>query len=403
MVFEVKMPKLGLTMEKGAVIRWLKTKGDKVSEGEPLLEIETDKSVVEVPSPKTGYLREILVPEKQTVKVGTIIAYISESVDEEVPKTSPDVLPPEEETKQAAVTQTPGAKVEDSAPSERRLVVSPKAKKMAEKLGVNISSIKGSGPGGRIVASDVEQAAQEVTEKETAPLSDQKDKVEVSQVRQIIASRMLESARNIPQFSVAIDVDMSRSMHYLDLISTEIKQRIKIKPTITDLLIKASAKALSEHKEANAYFVYDDNTMWIQYNKEVNIGVAVDTKEGLLVPVLKTVNSKNVEEICKLRYELVEKARVRRLHPDEMSGGTFTVSNMGTLGISSFCALVNPPESAILASGSVINKVVAVEEAIVLRPILNLTLTADHRILDGAVAGRLLKSIAGFLERSELD
>ena len=416
MIYEITMPKLGLTMEKGTIVRWSAEIGSFIHKGDPLLEIETDKSVVEVESPFTGYFRIILVAEKNTVNVGILIGYISDDVDEELPEKAQVFEAKELSPSSIKDSDSQGVKIDQEYQAiinsllvhdSEKVKSSPKARKIAEKHAVNLRNIRGSGPGGRIVAADIEKF---ISSRDEIAVGGGIDSIQglvkvesVSTMRSIIASRMLESTSNIPQYFVSVEVDMLRSLNYLNSVSSEIKQRCFVKPTLTDIITIVTAKALMKFELVNAYFIHEGDSMKIQYNSSINIGLAVDVPNGLVVPVLKSLEKKDLCYIVSKRSEMVEQARNGRLNPEDMMGGTFTISNMGSIGIDIFSAIINPPESAILAVGSLSKKPVIIEDAIAIRPVMNLTLTADHRLLDGAVAGRFLRYLADLLEKAEID
>lgn len=432
MIYELTMPKLGLTMEKGTIVRWIKGPGAAFHEGEVLLEVETDKSVVEVEAPRAGHMRAIRAAEGVTVDVGGIIAYYSDRAEEELPG---NLITPECERASSGMSEAPVADLKDfDAPAaavaggevhkEGRLKASPRARKLAAGKAVDLRSIQGSGPGGRIVSADVIRAADAAqaflpkaapaaaaatvpaasAASALLPPGGESATIIADSKRRIIAQRMLESTQNIPQYYVTIEADMKRSVHVLSLIKEDILRRFGVKPTLTDLLVITAARALTEFKIVNAYFLHSGSDMRIQYNEQVNIGIAVDVEGSLLVPVIKGAHNLSLGEIAVERNTLVEKARRGRLKPDEMQDGTFTISNMGSIGVHSFRAIINPPESAILAAGAIIKKPVVVEDdAIAVRPMMLLTLTADHRIVDGAVAGRFLNRLVNLLQQMELD
>lgn len=426
LIYELTMPKLGLTMEKGTIVRWIKGPGAAFLEGEVILEVETDKSVVEVEAPRSGYLRVIRAAEGVTVDVGAIIAYYSDKAEEALPA---NLITPACELDSSGEPKTPVAALKDfdapvtaAAGGEAhtgRVKASPRARKLAAGKAVDLRSIKGSGPGGRIVSADVIRAADaaQAFSLTAAPAAEsfpaapalvapggETAIIIADSKRRIIAQRMLESTQNIPQYFVTMEADMKRSMHVLSLMKEDILRRFGVKPTLTDLLVITAARALTEFKIVNAYFLHSGSDMRIQYNERVNIGIAVDVEGSLLVPVIKSAHSLSLGEIAVERNTLVEKARRGRLKPADMQDGTFTISNMGSIGVHSFRAIINPPESAILAAGAIIKKPVVVEEdAIAVRPMMALTLTADHRIVDGAVAGRFLSRLVILLQQMELD
>lgn len=422
MAVPVLMPKLGLTMDEGIVIRWLKTVGDPVQKGEPLLEVETDKSAVEVESSASGVLSQIVAGEGAKVPVGATIAYLAEEGE--------------------AAAAPGGEKIPagESAPAVGRVKASPLARKLAGQAGLNLAGVVGSGPGHRIVKKDVlrlledrrtvvsqlaapptPRAAFEAIAGSTAVAPGTQKPVSiappsmghgegsyrepVTRMRKAIADRMLYSTSHIPQFFVSLEVDLSRALSQIEALTPEVQNSYGAKLSVTDLLILATARCLQKRREMNAYYLAGESLedTFIEYHDFVNIGVAVSLPHGLLVPVIPHVEQKRLGEIAVARAEAVRKAREGRLGMDELQGGTFTISNMGAMGIDHFQAIINPPEAGILAVGRARKKPVVVGDAIAIRPVLELKLTADHRMIDGATAAAFLKDLATLLESGRLD
>jgi len=385
MVTEVIMPKLGQTMEEGKIERWLKKEGDPVKKGEILLEITTDKATLEVESYGSGILKKIIVPEGETVPVTTVIGYVGEK-DEALPE-APEKGPGEKKTgekKPELEKQKTGAAVASeekggTAPKED-IKASPLAKKLALQKGVDLSRVKGSGPGGRITKDDV--LAAESGEPGAVGTSG------ISPMRKAIAEQMSRSKREIPHYYVTVEVDMSG-----------VAEKKKNLPGIsyTHMLIKAVATALTEFPQINAVWEGDGAKTF----KEVNLGVAVALEEGLIVPVLRNAAGKSLKEISAMVGELAERAKKKKLKTDEYSGGTFTVSNLGMFGVDNFIPIINPPEVGILGIGAIRDACVAVEGKVEIRPFMKLTLSADHRAVDGAYAGQFLNKIKTILENAD--
>jgi pyruvate dehydrogenase E2 component (dihydrolipoamide acetyltransferase) len=419
MATEVVMPKLGLTMERGTIGAWLAEEGAEVQKGEPLLEVVTDKVTMEVESQVTGVLRKILVPEGVEVDVSLpigIIAAADEDISELLAETSPapaegqvasgqesDASPsapsrevaPDPGPAPASVAQPPA-----SAPGDGRHPhkASPKARKMAAAQGIDLNQVVGSGPGGRIVSADLETfvaqqpaaSAPRVAVSPASPDAGQGALVELTRPQQVAAERLTESSRDIPHIHIFMDV----SAVWLE----QFRQGYRIegkKISINDLIVKATAKALGEFPRVNS--VLEGNM--VRQLEEVSIGFAVDSPQGLLVPVVRQVAARSIEEIAAETTRLIEAVRSGSFNPDDLSGGTFTISNLGMYGVSHFTAIINPPQVAILAVGAIEKRVVAMDnDAMAVRPQLTLDLAADHRVIDGALAARFLARLKEILE-----
>jgi len=380
MVNKVIMPKLGETMEEGEIIRWLKKEGERVEEGEPLLEVATDKANMEVEAPASGFLRKILVPEGKIVPVDEVIAYIADSMKEEIPEETGEVKKEE--------------KKEVSAPS-MQIKASPLAKRIAKEHGIDLSKVKGTGPGGRIVREDVLKLVKEEKsiEKE-APLQE----VSLSGVGKIIAERMERSKREIPHFYLTCEVDFSSVVKMREELKEDLARESEVHLTYTDFLIKACGYGLKEVPQVNSTFEEGK----IYRSSQINVGLAVGREEGLVVPVIKDVDKKSLFEIAREREGLVKKARENRLSLQDLEGSSFTLSNLGMFGIKSFSAIINPPQVCILAVGEIKDTVVAVEGRMEIRPVMEMTLSCDHRVIDGVLGARFLQKIKERLEKPSL-
>lgn len=385
MITEVIMPKLGLAMEEGTVSRWFKKEGDRVEAGEPLLEITTDKANVEIEASASGILRKILVGEGVTVSVTQVIAYIGEEGDKlpEVVVSAKLSPPPAKEEKTPVISK----KEQYITKPGERILASPLAKNIARQHNIDLRSIKGTGPGGRITKEDVLAALKISAPSSTLPPG---DLIPLSNIRRLIAKKTLSSKRNIPHYYLNLKVDMGEAERF----RTQLLKQEGLKISVNDLLIKAGGAALVEHPLINAALVGDK----IQVFKEVNIGIVVSLDEGLIIPVIKKVPSKSLKEISSETKELITKAKSKKILPDEFTGGTFTISNLGMFGISSFMAVINEGESGMLAVGAIEKRPVIIQDKIVIRPVMELTLSADHRIIDGVLAAQFLKTIKKYLE-----
>jgi pyruvate dehydrogenase E2 component (dihydrolipoamide acetyltransferase) len=434
---------MGEAMEEGTLIRWLKKEGDPVEENEAIAEVETDKAAMEIPSFVSGKIHKFLVQEGAVVPVGDPIAVILEEGESEAdaeasgPKTeaAASTVPPQEEkpVQKAASEEPPAgtqpappkveaAPAEASAPApaeektaasaDERILVSPLAKKIAHDAGVDLRAIQGTGPKGRIVEADVrdyiQRVPKDVEEKEAAetptsrpalvtptpvatptPGEDRK----LSAMRKTIARRLLESKQTVPHFYITTEIDMKAAKEFHDqLRGAAIEGRAKT--TLADFVIKACALALVKLPDVNAQFKGDV----VHYPGSVDIGYAVSVEGGLIVPVIRNCESKSLHKIAADRRPLVEKAQAGKLAPDEYAGGTFTITNMGTFDVENFAAIINPPQSAILAIASILDQVVAVDGEIQIRPRMKVTLSADHRVVDGVLAAQFLAEIKRLLQ-----
>jgi pyruvate dehydrogenase E2 component (dihydrolipoamide acetyltransferase) len=393
MATTVIMPKLGLTMTEGTIEKWLKQEGDRVEKGELLVEIITEKINFQYEAPASGILRKIFHHEGEVVPVATPIAIIAEEseVIPEAEAIKPEVLP--EVIKPIAVQK------EMEKPPER-IFVSPIAKKIAHEKGIDLSSLKGSGPMGRIVKIDVLRAAERVVGKETAPIapSPYGKTIPLKGIRRIIAKRMTESFQNIPHIYLSLEIDMTACLALREQLMEEIEKRAKVRLTLTDILVKVAASALKDHPIINSRIEGDQ----ICLLEEINIGVAIALQDGLIVPVIRNADRKSLAEIATTLRDLTQKAREEKLSLEDVGGGTFTLSNMGMLGIDKFNAIINPPECSILGVGRTVEKPVVQGGEIKIKPMAWLSLSSDHRIVDGATAALFLNHIKKLLENPTL-
>jgi len=392
LIKNVVMPQLGLTMSQGKIVKWLSKEGDTVQKGAPLLVVETEKVTIEIEAPVSGVLGRVVFPAGETVPVGTTIAVIATEGED---LSSLD-LPAIDGVKKAAEPQavTSGHPVAKAA---REVVkASPLARKIADEMGVDLSKVQGTGPGGRITKEDVIRAGQEreAAQPGEAPTSGY-EVLELTAARRVTAERLAESFRSAPHYYVEMEVEAGEALRLREDFKASASA---VKPSITDLIVMACAKALYIHREVNS--TVEDGE--IRVHQHVNVGLAVDTERGLLVPVIHQAETMSLREIADLSRGLVEKAREGRLMPDDFAGGTFTVSNMGMLGVDAFTAVLNPPQSAILAVGRVTQVARPGPEGVRFVPAMRLTLSADHRSVDGATAARFLRTVKAFLENPAL-
>ncbi|HEY0154373.1 MAG TPA: pyruvate dehydrogenase complex dihydrolipoamide acetyltransferase [Longimicrobium sp.] len=431
MATKVYMEALSPTMEEGRISTWLKNEGDEVKEGDVLAEVETDKATMELVARGSGVLRKRMIGDGDTANVGVVIAVIG-AADEDVsaltgggdapaaPAKAPEAAAPAPEpaapqaeeapAQPAAATPAPAAQAESAAPAggDGRVKASPLARRMAADAGVDVGSMRGSGPGGRIIRRDVEaamqagggqqqpaqpQAAAPAPQPQAAaPAAGGRD-VPVSQMRKAIAKRLSMSSGPVPHFYLTVEIDMGEAMKMRGRINERFAaDGVKVSPN--DLVIRAVAGALRRHPWVNASWQGDT----IRMNDRVNIGVAVAVEEGLITPVIFDADRKGVAEISREVKELAGRAREKKLKPEEYTGSTFSISNLGMFGIEEFTAVLNPPEAAILAIGASVDKVVAVDGEMQIRPRMRVTLTCDHRVIDGATGAEFLRTFKSYLE-----
>jgi len=439
MATQVIMPKLSPTMEEGQLSRWLKKEGDKVSMGEPLAEIDTDKATMEMQALGSGVLRKILIQEGESAPLGQLIAIIGEP-DEDISalaaqsasSQSAKATAPTGSTKESTEPEPgPPAVPEPSAPSvavdasgngsqktaqpenssSGRLIVSPLAARMAAESGIDLRSVSGSGPGGRIIKRDVEELingkttaaaapaptrhlraveASPFQKSATAQASAYRDEPS-SEMRRTIAKRLVTSLGPVPHFFLTTEIEMDRAAEMRKGIN-ELDPELKI--SINDIIIKVAAAALVQHPQVNASF--QDKV--VRFYEHADIGVAVAIEEGLITPIVRAADQKSLSEIAAEVRDLAERARHRKLRPEEYLGASFSVSNLGMFGIDEFTAIINPPEAAILAIGAMSPKPVARNNELVIRQMMRVTMSCDHRVVDGATGAKFLQTFKKILE-----
>jgi pyruvate dehydrogenase E2 component (dihydrolipoamide acetyltransferase) len=429
MATQVVMPKLSPTMEEGQVARWLKKEGDKVSMGEPLAEIDTDKATMEMQALSAGVLRKVLIHEGESAPLGQPIAIIGEPDEDisELLKTATAAAPAKEAvatpakppesdkapaiekpTAEPAPTSKPEPSTDGRRPPGGRMLVSPIAARMAAEAGVDLNSVQGSGPAGRIIKRDVEEAMKAPkpgagTGAKLRPLampraqpgavygpSAYRDEP-MSEMRRTIARRLVTSLGPIPHFFLTTEIEMDRAADMRQQINTLYPDA---KVSINDVIIKVAAVALIQHPQVNASF--QDKT--VRYYEHADIGVAVATENGLITPVIRAADVKSLIDIASEVRELASRARERKLKPEEYMGATFSISNLGMFGIDEFTAVINPPEAAILAIGAMVEKPVARNGEIEIHKTMRVTMSCDHRVVDGAVGAQFLQTFKQILE-----
>jgi len=386
------MPALGIAQEKGSLVSWLKAEGEPVTKGEPLMEVETDKATVEVEAPASGVLAHVTAAPGDEVPVGQRIAVIL-APGESLPKESAKAAPPSAAPAAPTISPPEPSSVSrvHAAPIQGRIAASPAARRIAKERGVDLASLKGSGPKGEIVAQDVQRAKEMETGAPGGPPR-VKETVPLSAMRRIVGERMSKSKQTAPHFYVSMEVDMSE----VNRKRAEWKEKkAEIVPSINDFILWASAQGLRDFPLLNAAFT----DKGIQIFSDINIGVAVAIEEGLVVPVIRNADRLTLQQLARQSRELAEKAARKKLFPLDYEGGTFTVSNLGMFGVDTFVAIINPPQCAILAVGQVAPRAVPHDSAIAVRPMMTMTLSADHRVTDGVVAARFLKEVKELLEK----
>jgi pyruvate dehydrogenase E2 component (dihydrolipoyllysine-residue acetyltransferase) len=402
MATDVIMPALGMAQEKGTLVNWLKAEGDSVKKGEPLMEVETDKATVEVEAPASGILANVTAGAGDEIPVGQKIAMIV-APGEAATRTgdSKNAATPAKLPKAPKSAPTVGATGRSPLPAATvsatgRIPASPAAKRIAKEKGVDLASLRGTGPDGSVVAEDVLRASGAAAKPQSpAGPAKIKETIQPTAMRRIVGERMTKSKQTAPHFYVGMDVDMSA----IDERRSEAKERgAEPVPSINDYILCAAARALRDFPSLNAAFT----DKGIQIFSDININLAVALEEGLVVPVIRNADSLTLDQMARQSRELAEKAQKKKLFPLDYEGGTFTVSNLGMLGVDSFVAIINPPQCAILAVGRVAPRAVPDGNQIVARPMMTITLSADHRIVDGAIAARFLQEVKRSLERPDL-
>jgi pyruvate dehydrogenase E2 component (dihydrolipoamide acetyltransferase) len=438
MATKVHMEALSPTMEEGQLVKWLKSEGDSVSNGEILAEIETDKAIMELLARGEGVLRKILIAEGATAPVGEVIAVIA-AADEDISalvgstqgaapvsqastpagataslvssyptEEAPEVLEEELPKVPGEAGGDPSRKGKgEAAPADRgkgtRVKASPLARRLALEADVDLQSVRGSGPGGRIVLTDIEsaksgEAAASVARGDAHPHARPETGIDfedrpLSQMRKAVARRLVESLGPVPHFFLRITVDMSRALDARKRIN-QLLEGEGGKVSVNDFILKATAHALKRHPEVNAQWMGDG----VRRHFRVHLGVAVAVEDGLITPVIRDANEKGLAEISREVRELAARGREKKLRPEEYSGSTFSVSNLGMFGIHEFTGVINPPEAGILAVGGIEETPVAEEGQVVVRPLMKVTMSCDHRVIDGATGAGFLRTLKEMLE-----
>ncbi|MBO0791093.1 MAG: 2-oxo acid dehydrogenase subunit E2 [Ktedonobacteraceae bacterium] len=412
MMPEINMPRLSDTMQEGTIARWLKQPGDQVKKGDVLAEVETDKATMDIEAYDAGVLEQIIVKAGDTAPIGEVIAIIGSGaarpqVTAERPRAAALSATVEEPRSARAPSVENRAEVVREVPRNGGIKASPLARRMAEEHGIDLAQIAGTGPAGRIVRDDIEdyierqrpapvQPAKEAIEVAGAPEEARTIEAEVipmSQMQKTIARRLTESKQTVPHFYVSNEIDMTAALEMRQKLNAAAGEK-GTKISVNDMIVKACALALEQFPEVNSSF---REGQFVRH-KQVNIGIAVDVPQGLVVPVVRDVNVKGLRAIAREAKALIEKARNNRLTLNELQGGTFSVSNLGMMDVTDFIPVINPPEAAILAVASVRKVFVPVDGQPVLRDIMKVTVSADHRIVYGAMVARFLQEVKHLLE-----
>jgi pyruvate dehydrogenase E2 component (dihydrolipoamide acetyltransferase) len=414
---QVTLPRLGQGMESGTIVKWLKSEGDTVEKGEPLYELDTEKVTQEVEADASGVLLKILAGEGEEIPVGKAVAVIgkegeevaepeaeaedpSEVAEEEKQEEGEPAPEREEERERGRESEEPAPRpdVADQTRDGDRVKASPLARRIARERGIDLSGLRGTGPEGRIVAEDVERAgaAAVATTAAPAPVAGEVEIVELTGMRKTIARRMTE-AWQAPAFQIAMSAEMSAAIRLREALVARTEEG-GVRPTYSDILTKVCAVALMRHRAVNALFAGDA----VELHPSAHIGIAVAVPNGLLVPVIRSCETKSIPQIAAERADLVQRTRSGKVQQQDLEGGTFTISNLGMYGVERFVAVLNPPQAAILAVGAIEERPVVRDDELVARPLLELTLTVDHRSVDGATASDFLRTVKDLLEEPGL-
>jgi pyruvate dehydrogenase E2 component (dihydrolipoamide acetyltransferase) len=431
MATQIVMPKMSETMEEGVVVKWLKREGDRVATGDALAEIETDKAVLELEATTPGVLRQIVAQEDSKVPVGQLIAVIAAADEDISPLVVGSTSPPSQASPAlttppaATPTATPAmaspaaaSPARHEAATRERIDASPLARRMAEEAGIDIAQIRGTGPGGRVVKRDIEaflaQSRGQPSQQPTPPVApspaaaaaptphDEAARLEagapdyveqeLNMMRKTIARRMALSKTTAPHFYLTTEIDMARAISLRQSLNELAADDARV--SLNDMIVKAVANALRQFPRLNVSYAGDK----LRQHRRVHISMAVAIDEGLITPVIRDCDRKSLGEIARESKELTERARARRLKPEDYTGGTFSISNLGMYDVEDFGAIINPPEAAILAVGAIKERAVVVDGQLGIGQRMKLTLSCDHRAVDGATAAQFLQIVKRLLE-----
>jgi len=399
MAVSIVMPALEMAQETGKVISWRKREGEQVAKGEPLLEVETDKAVVEVESPGDGILSSVSAREGAVIPVGQTIAWLLAPGEAPPIATAPTQTGRRTDSASAGGGAASAAVSTPASPAPTELRISPKARRLAREHGVDVTRLRGSGAGGEILAEDILHAAKGgFVAAATAPAAvpaTEKPQIAAGQIEslgtvgRLMAARTAQSWTTVPHFFVTRDVDAGGLLEAHARVSVEVERAQGVKATLTDLLVALVARVLAKHPRMNASWAAEG----IRHNPEINVAIAVAVEEGVVAPVLHKANLSKIADIAVRRRELAERAKSGRLQPADITGGTFTISNLGMYNVDAFTAIIVPPQAGILAVGRAADRVVAVDGRPAVRPMMTLTLSTDHRVADGARAALFMNDL----------
>lgn len=389
MAIPVLMPKIGLTMTEGKVIEWKKKEGERVAKGEVLFVVETEKVAFEVEADQSGYLARILVRADETVPVGEAVGLLTKEAGEtaEWPAGTREAAPgaaPEEE--KSRVPETAGE-------GDGKIRATPMARRLARERGIDLGTLSSSGAGRRIRKADLESAAGTGAAPQDPPGTAGR-LVRPSGMRTVIAERMMAGTRDTAHTDMVASIDATGILEAKETLEPDVMKETGVRLTITDVLMKVTAAAIASHPVLNTRWTPEG----ILFFDVIHMGMAMALEDGLIVPVIRDIGSKSVAEVAGTRAALVERGKAGRLTPDDMKGSTFTVSSLGMYGVEEFTAILNVPESAILAVGAILDKPVVVDREIVVRPVMRVTLSYDHRVIDGAKAAEFMRTLRERME-----
>ena len=391
MAHNIVMPALEMAQENGKLLSWRKKEGEAVAKGEPLLEIETDKAVVEIESPADGILAGVKAQEGDVIPVGQTIAWIVLPGEKPPAETQPSASGRRMDTKASAPPSAPAAKI-SSEPASSGARISPKARRLAREHGIDLSGVRGTGSDGEILAEDVLALVASPGSAKEPPASGVLEAM--SSIARLMAERTTQSWTSVPHFFVVREADAGALTEAREKLGSAIEKTQGVRVTHTDVLVSLAARVLVKHPRLNASWTGDG----IRLNPEVNVGIAMAVNDGVVAAVIPGAQAKNLGDIAALRHDLTERARAGRLRPADIAGATFTISNLGMYKVDAFSAIINPPQAAILAVGRITDRVVPVEGKPGIRPMMTMTLSSDHRVVDGARAASFLNDLADAIQ-----
>ena len=392
MAHNIVMPALEMAQENGKLLSWRKKEGESVTKGEPLLEIETDKAVVEIESPGDGILAGVKAHEGDVIPVGQTIAWIVLPGEKPPAETQPSATGRRMETKVSSAPPAAAAKTSSGPAIASAVRISPKARRLAREHGIDLSRVRGTGSEGEILAEDVQALVASPGSAKEAPAPGTLEVM--SSIARLMAERTTQSWTSVPHFFVVRDADAGALVEAREKLGSGIEKAQGVRVTHTDVLVALAARVLGKHPRLNASWTGEG----IRLNPEVNIGIAMAVNDGVVAAAIPGAQTKNLGEIAALRHDLTERARAGRLRPADVTGATFTISNLGMYKVDAFSAIINPPQAAILAVGRITDRVVPVEGEPGIRPMMTLTLSSDHRVVDGARAASFLNDLADAIQ-----